>query len=606
MIAALVIAALVIVAGVTIAANGPKRFRLARAASADSSRAHGVRALLTRELDSLDARLARADAATSREGALEASHAARVPYRQLEVMLARYSPTLMMQLNSDETNEPDEDTADGFKVRQGFLLLDSLFADDGAHDSTWKREIVRMRLDANRFRPTVNLIAPSEREIIDLSRGEVGRVATLTITGFDANPDDALPDVAASLGGVVSLLEASGIGDSASIRRVNAAQQFVVAHADFATFDRYAFVRDFVNASFVSLATFRKTIPGVEPPVRSTWPATAGTIYDPRNLDVMSYAPDNTPPVDSVWAMVGRQLFFDTRLSESNDRSCASCHVPELAFRDGRARALARNVPGQPPTPLRHTPTLINAALQPSQFSDGRRSALEQQIKDVLSNPREMGGNLDAVVARIASDDHYRSQLAATAGVPGRVVDARSIETALASYVRTLRAFNSPFDRAIRGEGDLDEPARRGFNLFMGRASCGTCHFAPLFNGTQPPNFTQSEPEVIDVPADGANGADRDLGRGAVDRRGGLAHAFKTPTIRNTALGGPFMHNGVFRTLDEVIAFYDAGGTTTGRAIRPRNVTLSSDSLHLGATDKSDLKAFIASLTDTTGLTRRK
>jgi cytochrome c peroxidase len=437
-------------------------------------------------------------------------------------------------------------------------------------------------------------------------------VATLTVTGFDAAEHDAIPDADAALAGVSSLLAVTAVGDSATMRRLVAARRYLAANRDFDLFDRFGFVRDLVNPVFHALAAQRKRIPGVEPVVRSTWPSSSGTIYDARALDVMSYAPDNAPKVDSAWASLGRALFFDVHLSEQGDRSCASCHVPELGFRDGRARALARDATSARGAPLRHTPTLINAALQPSQFADGRRSTLEQQIADVLVNPREMGGgSLDGVVARVAATDRYRAAVAelqrttAATHATATAINALTIENALATYIRTLRAFDSPFDKAVRGEAPLDSSARRGFNLFMGRAACATCHFAPLFNGTQPPTFTQSEPEVINVPSDGANGADRDLGRGAIDRRGGLAGAFKTPTVRNAALGGPFMHNGVFRTLDDVIAFYDAGGATR-RAVRARNVTLSPDSLHLTAVDRADLKAFIASLTDTVGLTRRR
>jgi cytochrome c peroxidase len=147
---------------------------------------------------------------------------------------------------------------------------------------------------------------------------------------------------------------------------------------------------------------------------------------------------------------------------------------------------------------------------------------------------------------------------------------------------------------------------RRGFNLFMGKARCGTCHFAPLFNGTVPPGFTESEVEVIGVPARASRHAplDPDRGAGASDRAPLHDFAFKTPTVRNVAVTAPYMHNGVFRTLAEVVEFYDAGGGA-GLGLRVPNQTLSADSLHLTLREKRDLVAFMRALTDTSGVSPR-
>src|SRR5262249_2551074 len=191
----------------------------------------------------------------------------------------------------------------------------------------------------------------------------------------------------------------------------------------------------------------------------------------------------------------------------------------------------------------RNTPTLINAALQPALFADLRVRTLEDQVAAVVASPSEMRGNLDTAAARVGIAKH-------------------TIQAALAAYIRTLIATDSRFDRAIRGDPAAITPSeRRGFNLFMGKARCGTCHFAPLFNGTVPPDYWSTPPEVIGVPArpDG-DAIDPDLGRGAIDNQISHRRAFKTPTLRNVAVTGPYMHNGVFRTLDEVIDFYDRGG----------------------------------------------
>jgi len=161
---------------------------------------------------------------------------------------------------------------------------------------------------------------------------------------------------------------------------------------------------------------------------------------------------------------------------------------------------------------------------------------------------------------------------------------------------------SSRFDRAVRGDSTaLTTGERRGFNLFMGKALCGTCHFAPLFGGTTPPDLLEAEPEVIGVPAEAiARRArlDLDPGRSGFDGEPLHQHAFKTPTLRNVALTAPYMHNGVFRTLQEVVDFYDAGGGA-GLGLTVPNLTLPADSLHLSRQEKRDLVAFLEALTDT-------
>ena len=134
----------------------------------------------------------------------------------------------------------------------------------------------------------------------------------------------------------------------------------------------------------------------------------------------------------------------------------------------------------------------------------------------------------------------------------------------------------------------------------MGKARCGTCHFAPLFNGAAPPTFAEAEPEVIGTPAGrgGRSRVDPDVGRFAVDRIELHRFAFKTPTLRNVALTAPYMHNGVFETLEDVIDFYDGGGGV-GLGIAIPQQTLPGDSLHLTRTEKRDLVAFLGALTDT-------
>ncbi|HKW49936.1 MAG TPA: hypothetical protein VJN70_20930, partial [Gemmatimonadaceae bacterium] len=176
------------------------------------------------------------------------------------------------------------------------------------------------------------------------------------------------------------------------------------------------------------------------------------------------------------------------------------------------------------------------------------------------------------------------------------------LRVAIAAYVRTLVALNSRFDRALRGDTSAITGAeRRGFTVFMGKARCGTCHFAPLFNGLMPPELVESEPEIIGVPEKRAiqhARLDADDGRGDVDHEPTHAKAFRVPTLRNIALTAPYMHNGAYATLEEVVDFYNRGGGT-GIGAKVPGQTLAAQPLHLTSGEHRDLIAFLGTLTDT-------
>ncbi|MGZ5243245.1 MAG: cytochrome-c peroxidase, partial [Bacteroidia bacterium] len=153
----------------------------------------------------------------------------------------------------------------------------------------------------------------------------------------------------------------------------------------------------------------------------------------------------------------------------------------------------------------------------------------------------------------------------------------------------------------MRGEtGELDISAKRGFNLFMGKAACGTCHFAPIFNGTVPPKFMESEHEILgttSTPDLKSPKLDTDLGRYNYIKANELKNSFKTPTVRNTKLTAPYMHNGAYKTLAEVIEFYNEGGGI-GLGLDIPNQTLPGDKLNLTDQEKKDIIAFLELLTD--------
>jgi cytochrome c peroxidase len=175
------------------------------------------------------------------------------------------------------------------------------------------------------------------------------------------------------------------------------------------------------------------------------------------------------------------------------------------------------------------------------------------------------------------------------------------IQHAIASYIRSLSPFSSRFDRYMQGEHTLlNVDEKQGFNLFMGKAKCGACHFAPIFNGTAGPLFQKTEAEVLGVPAkpDTAHATiDPDPGRYGLNPYPQWRFAFKTPTVRNIAQTAPYMHNGVYKTLEEVLDFYNRGGGH-GMGIELNNQTLAPDPLNLSRKEMQSIIAFLKTLTD--------
>ena len=288
--------------------------------------------------------------------------------------------------------------------------------------------------------------------------------------------------------------------------------------------------------------------------------------------------------------------FFPIRsFRGTGNGSCRSCHPPELAFTDGLVK---NTIIDQKGLLERNTPTLINAALQPALFYDLRVNSLEDQSLSVVQSSREMHGSMIPSVQRIWKDKIYRQQfLDAFPYEDKNSMDTFEVMNAIGSYIRSLVYLNSRFDEYMRGSKSAMNPDEiNGFNLFMGKAKCATCHFMPLFSGAFPPRFIKMEMEVIGVPMKrGENKIDPDEGRYGIVKVESQRHAFKIPTVRNASLTAPYMHNGIFANLDQVIDFYNKGGGA-GLGIHLGNQTLPADTLGLTAKETSDIIAFIKTL----------
>lgn len=291
-----------------------------------------------------------------------------------------------------------------------------------------------------------------------------------------------------------------------------------------------------------------------------------------------SNAPAGNPTTPEKVAL-GRLLFFDPVLSENNDLACASCHHPDYGFSSGQATAtgagglsLNRNPPG-----------LWNVAYAQTLFWDGREESLEAQTLVPLTHPDEMGVSDPAgLVSELAAIAEYE-QLFQAAFANGLTLE--NMQNALAAFERSLISDDSPFDRYAAGNVNALTPQqRRGLTLFRsGATRCFECHAAPT--------FATNTFRVIGVPGD------EDTGRAAVatDAPEG---AFKVPSLRNVALSGPYMHNGLMTSLEEVVNFYANGG---GRGISSQfmpNLDSFIQGFTLTPQERADLVAFLYALTD--------
>ncbi|MEX2178139.1 MAG: cytochrome c peroxidase [Gemmatimonadaceae bacterium] len=300
--------------------------------------------------------------------------------------------------------------------------------------------------------------------------------------------------------------------------------------------------------------------------------AHGGRQLPPTGLDLYIPAPVGTPSREAI--ALGRLLFFDPVLSRDSTVACVTCHHPARAFTDGKR--LAEGVQGRPGK--RNSPTVLNRGYGTSFSWDGRTNLLESQVLRAIQDPVEMDLALDSAVQRLA---RHRVYAVAFQALRKQQPSADAIAGVLADYVRSIRGGDSPFDRFSAGdESALTPLARRGLALFQGRARCDRCHSGSLL----------SDEQFHNTGVAWRNGVLLDAGRNLVSGRTEDRGAFKTPTLREIASTAPYMHDGSLATLEEVVDFYDRGGTPNphlDHRIRP---------LRLTADEKAALLEFLRAL----------
>ncbi len=271
----------------------------------------------------------------------------------------------------------------------------------------------------------------------------------------------------------------------------------------------------------------------------------AGRIEAPLGLDAYLPVPDSNP-LTSEKVALGRRLFFEKRLSRDGTISCATCHEPSRSYTDVWPKSIGVNSRrGE-----FRSPRIINRVYGKSFFWDGRAKSLEDQVAQPISNPLEMDLPVDDAVARLSGSGDYNG------------ITLNILRMALASYVRTILSGNAPYDRFVAGDKTaLSETAKLGLKVFRGKGGCLSCHIGP--------NLTDEALHNTGV------------GRGS----------FKTPTLRDVARQGPYMHDGSLSTLEDVIDYYDKGGN------RVKDLDAEVQELHLTSEEKHGLLEFLKALT---------
>lgn len=370
----------------------------------------------------------------------------------------------------------------------------------------------------------------------------------------------------------------------------------------YSEFDHFTFIKKYVNSLFSMNQEFIRRYRVSSKSYVDYSLTKASTSIFSKNL----YSGQNTKGIflrvtgekvlSEIDAM-GKLLFYDPILSGNNERSCISCHnsesfftdnVSQTAFQFNKTDRLERNTPSLLGTPYNH---LLMA--------DGKHFSMKDQAIAVITNKEEMNADEKEVMKKILSCKVYKKKFTEFLSYTPqeKEISMEHITSALSFYYGKFSMYDSPFDEAMNSDKKLAENVQKGFNIFMSKAQCATCHFVPQFNGVKPP-YVGSEFEVLGVPKDTLyTEVSADKGRYLLNAADETANAFRTGTIRNASKTGPYMHNGVFKDLNQVIDFYDGGGGN-GHGLKVSNQTLSSDSLHLTTGEKQALISFIESLTE--------
>lgn len=541
---------------------------------------------------------------------------ARRYYKHIECFLEYSSPfDVKYFINGPLVKKSDLEIGTRIVEPHGFQVIEEqLFGADSIDVPLLISELTLLRESFKGFKNKLKNININDSQIIEMMQFEMIRMSSLTLSGYDASftKTNSLECISV-FEGCRALLEGIKKNNVKSyptenhlklIVQLKLAEKYCSINKNYDSFNRLFFITQHIKPIYKLLVKIHesKIFPYTQVDYAINLNKEQVFEKESYNINYFSIHTIDTFGLASQ-AKLGELLFFDPVLSGNNKRACASCHNPEKAFTDGFGKGLSY----EKSVLDRNTPSLLNTIFQKNFFYDGRARQLEQQANDVLHNQKEMNSTIEDMISKLNQSEEYQQLFKHSfKGTPDTVINYYGMLKAIAEYEKTLISMNSRFDKYIKGDyKQLTHQEINGYNIFSGKALCGSCHFFPLFNGLVPPIYNDTEYEVIGVPEKmNSKEIDKDQGRIVVSRVRIHQYAFKTPTVRNSALTGPYMHNGIYKTLDDVIDFYNKGGGQ-GIGINMPHQTLPFDSLQLTKQEISNIKSFMLSLTDTTGLNKR-
>ncbi|WP_073097173.1 cytochrome c peroxidase [Leeuwenhoekiella marinoflava] len=528
---------------------------------------------------------------------------ARKAFKEAEPYASYLKPEVGHQANGPALPRLTDDTQ-RVLLPIGLQKIEESIYEGGVSENNFKREVELTRGLVQVLHDAIEKRDLNEQRFFIATHQQLMRMVSFGITGFDTPVSGlGLEETKASLQNLITVYGLSvqelvqskdAALDKKLQKQVTEAINFIGDNPNFETFDRYTFLREYFNPVMRSWVAIRKASGLGEPVLHKPFNFDAPTFFEEDSFNVEYFrAITNRNPSEAKIAL-GKRLFFDKNLSQAKDMACVTCHNPKLTYTDGLVTNL--NNSGNPLK--RNSPTLINAIFQRGFFWDGRAETLLAQISGVFTNKEEFNSSVHEFSDEVLKDSTYYEAFKEVFGTRRKWSNDETIK-ALSAYISTLNGFSSKFDKNIRGEVDTFTASEKlGMNLFMGKALCATCHFMPLTSGTVPPFFTDTEKEVIGVPETAANKhLDDDLGFYFMYTEPIQLGMFKTPTVRNVALTAPYMHNGVYQTLEEVIDFYNKGGGG-GLGFDLPHQTLPFDNLDLTDTEQTALIDFLKNLTD--------
>lgn len=530
----------------------------------------------------------------------------RIAYKKMEWAISYYYPSIATRINGTDVIDEEEPTE--FEPAHGLQVIENISL--GISSDSLKLKLIteteRLKAEIKNINEAVRTLASSSNsELFAALKYEIIKVTVTGFTEYD-NPivKNYLNESAIALRSVHDNLSFfKGLISDGLIAKTDklfgSATDYIIKHSNIDKFNRLEFIINHSKPLSLLVDEYMSELNIKYISYNPCVNLEAKSIFDIQSFNY--FYSDVDKSTQEARIKLGKNLFFDPILSSNNKRACASCHKPEKAFTDGFSKSTAFD---ETQTVSRNAPTILNSCLQVSFFDDSRAASLDAQINAVVNNPKELNSGFDVIISKLKKSKQYSKMFEDS--FPGDTINATNIKKAIADYEKTLVGFNSDFDKYINGEKNkLTSSQINGFNLFMGKAKCGSCHFLPLFNGMLPPLYNKSEFEIIGaletnnfkVPH-----LDTDEGVGPIKKAEHLKFGFKVPSLRNAAVTAPYMHNGAMKTLDDVLTFYNKGGGASF-GLKVPNQTLAIDSLGLNKQQIKDIIHFIESLTDTIGLT---